>query len=81
MNEETTRRFLNEARSSVRIRSEHVAKVMDVGTLDNGVPFILMELLDGHDLGQLLRKDGRLPTPLAIDSLAGAASRHPRGAT
>jgi eukaryotic-like serine/threonine-protein kinase len=67
MNEETARRFLNEARASVRIRSEHVAKVMDVGTLDSGVPFILMELLDGHDLGQLLKKGGRPPIPLAVD--------------
>ena len=42
-------RFLREARASFRIRSEHVARVLDVGE-HAGAPFIVMELLSGHDL-------------------------------
>src|SRR5271170_5172932 len=42
-------RFLREARNAVRLRSEHVAKVTDVGTLENGAPYMVMEYLEGQD--------------------------------
>src|SRR5258708_29880750 len=42
-------RFLREARAVARLKSEHVARVMDVGTLGEGQPFIVMELLEGED--------------------------------
>ena len=42
-------RFLREARAAFRIRSEHVARVLDVGEHERS-PFIVMELLSGHDL-------------------------------
>lgn len=42
-------RFLREARAAFRIKSEHVARVLDVGEHE-GSPFIVMELLSGHDL-------------------------------
>ncbi|MDC3959000.1 serine/threonine-protein kinase [Polyangium jinanense] len=58
-------RFLREARATVRLRSEHITQVYDVGRLDSGAPFIVMELLRGLDLAQLLRKTGPLPTDLA----------------
>jgi serine/threonine-protein kinase len=51
-------RFLREARAVARLKSEHVARVMDVGTLDEGQPFIVMELLEGEDLE---RRIGRAP--------------------
>ena len=54
-------RFDREARAAVKIRSEHVAKVLDVSTLDNGAPFMVMEHLDGNDLAQVVRKKGALP--------------------
>jgi serine/threonine-protein kinase len=48
-------------RSGVRaIRSPHVVDVFDVGTHD-GVPYLVMELLDGEDLASALRHRGRLP--------------------
>jgi eukaryotic-like serine/threonine-protein kinase len=53
-------RLLMEARSAARIRSEHVARVLDVGTLDNGSPFIVMEYLDGENLADLLDRQGAL---------------------
>ena len=49
-NQEAATRFLREAKAAVKLRNEHVAKVFDVGTLDSGEPFIVMEHLDGSDL-------------------------------
>src|SRR6185503_5912284 len=39
-------RFLREARAAVSIQSEHVARVLDVGTLESGAPYMVMEYLD-----------------------------------
>ncbi len=58
-------RFLREARASVRIHSEHVARVLDVGTLESGVPFMVMEFLEGEDLEQVLTR-GPLPVQDAV---------------
>ena len=59
-------RFEREARAAVKIRSEHVAKVLDVSTLDNGAPFMVMEHLEGNDLAQVVRKKGPLPILEAV---------------
>ncbi len=59
-------RFLREARATVRLRSEHITQVYDVGRLESGAPYIVMELLHGVDLAQLLRKTGPLPIDLAV---------------
>jgi serine/threonine-protein kinase len=48
-------RFLREARTALCIRSEHVAHVLDVGELEDGLPYLVMEHLEGADLRQLLR--------------------------
>ena len=64
---EAVARFLREARSSVSIKSEHVARVIDVGTMDSGAPFMVMELLEGMDLQQLLDQKGHISTEIAID--------------
>ncbi len=60
-------RFLREGRAAVKIRSEHVARIRDVGKLENGVPFMAMEYLDGKDLSIILREQGRLSVELAVD--------------
>src|SRR5262252_3703713 len=49
---ESVERFLREAKASVRLKSEHIARVYDVGKLDTGDPFIVMELLEGTDLAR-----------------------------
>jgi serine/threonine-protein kinase len=54
-------RFLREARNTVRLRSKHVSRVLDVGTLEGGVPYMVMEYLEGTDLSDLLHKQGPLP--------------------
>lgn len=66
------KRFLREARASSRIKSEHVARVQDVGMLEDGRPFMVMEMLEGVDLGQLVRKRGPLPALEAIDYILQA---------
>ncbi|HWO08034.1 MAG TPA: protein kinase [Polyangiaceae bacterium] len=53
-------RLLIEARAAARIRSEHVARVLDVGMLDSGSPFIVMEYLEGENLADLLDRLGAL---------------------
>src|SRR5580692_10668265 len=45
--EDLVARFLREARAAVRIHSEHVSRVLDVGTLESGAPYMVMELLEG----------------------------------
>ena len=60
-------RFLREAQLAVRIKSEHVARVLDVATLDDGSPYMVMELLEGSDLDQLLRAEGIPPIDVALD--------------
>jgi serine/threonine-protein kinase len=62
---ETVARFAREARAAAKIRSEHVARVIDVGSLDTGSPYIVMEYLEGQDLSQLLRARGSVSVPEA----------------
>ena len=57
---EAVERFLREARAAVRLKSEHVAKVTDVGTLENGAPYMVMEFLDGADLSRVDQADGHV---------------------
>ena len=58
-------RFRREARAAVKIRSEHVARVLDVGGSD-GVPYMVMEYLEGHDLADELAERGPLPVAEAV---------------
>jgi serine/threonine protein kinase len=59
-------RFATEARAVARINSEHVARVFDVGVLDSGAPFIVMELLTGSDLAKLLAERARFAPEVAV---------------
>jgi len=60
-------RFLQEGRSQVRIQGEHVVRVLDVGTLADGAPYMVMELLAGNDLATVAETRGALPVHEAID--------------
>jgi serine/threonine protein kinase len=60
-------RFVNEGVAASQIDSDHVVKVFDVGRLPNGSPYLVMEYLDGWDLGQLLEREGpTLPVGRAV---------------
>jgi serine/threonine-protein kinase len=53
-------RFRREARAACKIRSPHGARVLDVGTTDDGLPYMVMEFLHGHDLSAELEHKGQL---------------------
>ncbi|MBX3187677.1 MAG: serine/threonine protein kinase [Labilithrix sp.] len=71
--EEAVARFLAEARAAARIESDHVCRVFDVGTLPNGVPFLVMEHLEGRDLDDEVQARGPLPLVEAVDYVMQAA--------
>jgi serine/threonine protein kinase len=54
-NQQIVQRFLREAQAAVRLRSEHVARVIDVGSLETGAPYMVLEYLDGADLSSFPR--------------------------
>jgi serine/threonine-protein kinase len=58
-NEEAVARFLREGKAAARLRGEHVARVTDVGKLASGAPYMVMEYLEGFDLGALAKKEIR----------------------
>jgi serine/threonine-protein kinase len=64
---DVVKRFLQEGQAAARLRSEHVARVHDVGKLEAGAPFLVMEYLDGFDIGQVLRDQGPLSVESAVD--------------
>src|SRR6185369_9371107 len=66
-------RFEREARAASAIQNEHVARVTDVGVLETGAPYMVMEYLTGKDLGELIRERGKLPIPEAVDYLLQAS--------
>src|SRR5438046_1935287 len=59
-NDEASKRFVREARAAARVKSEHIARVTDVGALDDGTPFMVMEYLEGETLAGILEQRGRL---------------------
>jgi serine/threonine-protein kinase len=70
---EQRERFLREARATVRLRSQHVAKVLDVGVLENEAPYIVLELLEGSDLAAQLQARGQLPFAEAVEYVLQAS--------
>lgn len=80
---EAQSRLLLEARACAKLQSEHVARVVDVDTGADGLPFIVMELLEGADLCQIADARGALPRWLVVDyvlqALEGLAHAHARG--
>src|SRR5215470_12180313 len=65
-------RFAREARAAVKIKSEHVARVIDVGTLETGAPYMVMEYLEGRDLSQVIQIQGPLPPEEAVEYILQA---------
>ncbi|MBX3229847.1 MAG: serine/threonine protein kinase [Labilithrix sp.] len=76
-------RFQREARAAARIKSEHVARVLDVDRLPEGDPYIVMEYIDGTDLHALVKRRGRLPLDEAsafiVQACEGLAEAHALG--
>jgi serine/threonine-protein kinase len=64
---EVVERFAREARAAVKIESEHVARVIDVGKLENGLPYMVMEYLNGRDMAALLDEQIKLSIDDALE--------------
>ncbi len=65
-------RFLREARAAAALRSEHVARVYDVGTLESGEPYMVMEYLEGASLSKVIRVRAPMPVAEAVDLMLQA---------
>src|SRR5579859_4410780 len=62
-------RFTLQARAVAKIENDHVARILDVDTTHDGAPFVVMEYLEGKDLGTLLREEGPAPLSCAVEYL------------
>jgi serine/threonine protein kinase len=65
-------RFTREARAAATITSRHAVRVLDIGSLETGVPYIVMEFLEGKDLADVLASRGPLPIAEAVDYILQA---------
>ncbi len=85
--EQSRKRFEREAKATGAIESDHIVRILDVGIDPNtDLPFLVMELLRGNDLGAILERDDRIPpedtlrflaqTALALDKLHAAGVVH-----
>jgi eukaryotic-like serine/threonine-protein kinase len=71
-NSEAVTRFIRESRAMMKITSDHVARVTDVGTFPNGAPYMVTEYLEGEDLASWVEKRGVLPVEQAVEFLLQA---------
>lgn len=82
-NVEFNARFQREAQVTAKLRNEHVTRVSDIGVLETGAPFMVMEYLEGVDLRQILKERGPLPLDEAVDLILqateGVAEAHSLG--
>src|SRR5258705_9892439 len=67
--EKIVARFSREARAASRISHPHALSVTDFGEAKNGVVFLVMEYLDGRTLKQIIRDEGPMPLPRAVEIL------------
>ncbi len=65
-------RFFREARAAVLLRNQHVVRVLDVGTLPDGAPYLAMEFLDGQSLAALLASSGPLAPAEVVEYMLQA---------
>jgi serine/threonine-protein kinase len=75
-------RFAQESRAAAKLKSEHVARVIDVGE-ENGIPYMVMEYLEGKNLEEIVTARGPLPISEAVDlviqACEGISEAHARG--
>src|SRR5215211_2136036 len=77
--QEVVQRFLREAKAAVKLKGEHVARVIDVGRLDadvdgnfEGVPYIVMEYLEGSNLHAIIKAHGPQDPAISVDLMMQA---------
>ena len=76
-------RFVREARAAAKIPGDHAVRILDVDATPEGIAYMIMERLEGADLGALLAERGRLEPVEAVDlilqGLAAVAAAHAAG--
>lgn len=79
---DAVRRFLREGQCAARVSHANVVDVLDVG-MEEGVPYLVMELLDGETLERKLQRDGRMSLRAAVELILpiidGVAATHAAG--
>jgi serine/threonine-protein kinase len=76
--ERAKQRFLTEAQVTANLRTRHAVQVFDFGVLDEGLPYLVMELLVGETLDRRIARKGRLSvesTSLILQKAARALER------
>src|ERR1700735_310672 len=68
------KRFEIEARAAAKLKTKHAVQVYDFGVTDEGIPYIVMEYLEGRSLSELLMEKGPLPGP-EVGSIISQAAR------
>ena len=69
-NKEATERFSREAAAAAQVKSPHVVQTFDHGFTADGIPYIVMELLEGRDLGAFLDTERCCPPDLVVEIIA-----------
>ena len=65
--EAAMQRLILEARAAAKLTNEHACRVLDVGRLESGAPYLVMEFLEGSDLADVLQQRGSIPVDEAVD--------------
>ncbi len=65
-------RFQREAQASSMVGNEHIVDVTDMGRFPDGSPFIVLEFLEGQELGKLIERDGAQPLGRVVHILTQA---------
>ncbi len=82
-NKDAVRRFQREAQAASAVESAHIVDIFDAGMNDEGIPYLVMELLRGEDLGHRIKRLGRLELDEAlhvtVQILRGLARAHAAG--
>ncbi|MEC7521569.1 MAG: protein kinase [Myxococcota bacterium] len=81
--QDVVERFRREAKAATAIGNEHIVDVTDMGELDDGSPFIVMELLEGRPLADAIEEDGAFPVArtvhVAMQICDALAAAHEKG--
>jgi serine/threonine protein kinase len=76
-------RFLNEAKNLALVKSAHVVTLYDVARMDDGSPYLVMELLEGETVSDILEHEGKMTAARAIalarQACEGLSDAHARG--
>jgi serine/threonine protein kinase len=72
--EELAGRFIQEARATASVRHPNVVEITDFGSMPDGIPYFVMELLVGQTLGEVIKTGGPIPARRAVKILRQVAS-------